>query len=45
MILNLLLAFKSLNDLALPYMEELLVRYWRTRTLRSADKLPLDWSF
>ena len=34
----LLLTFKSLNDLAPPYMEELLVRYRPTRTLRSTDK-------
>ena len=34
----LLLTFKSLNDEARPYMEELLVRYRPTRTLRSADK-------
>ena len=29
----LLLTFKSLNDVAPPYMEELLVRYRPTRTL------------
>ena len=34
----LLLTFKSLNDVAPPYMEELLVRYRPTRTLRSAAK-------
>ena len=34
----LLLPFKSLNDVAPPYMEEPLVRYRPTRTLRSADK-------
>ena len=34
----LLLTFKSLNDVAPPYMEELLVRYRPKRTLRSADK-------
>ena len=34
----LLLTFKSLNDVAPPYMEELLVRYRSTRTPRSADK-------
>ena len=34
----LLLTFKSLNDVALPYIEELLVRYRPTRTLCSADK-------
>ena len=34
----LLLTFKPLNDVAPPYMEELLVRYRQTRTLRSADK-------
>ena len=34
----LLLTFKSLNDVAKPYMEELLVRHRPTRTLRSADK-------
>ena len=34
----LLLTFKSVNDVASPYMEELLVRYRPTRTLRSADK-------
>ena len=34
----LLLTFKSLNDVPPPYMEELLVRYRSTRTLRSADK-------
>ena len=35
---RLLLTFKSVNDVASPYMEELLVRYRPTRTLRSADK-------
>ena len=34
----LVLPFKSLNDVATPYMEEPLVRYGPTRTLRSADK-------
>ena len=34
----LLLTFKSLHDVAPSYMEELLVRYRPTRTLRSADK-------
>ena len=34
----LLLTFKSLNDVAPPYMKELLGRYRPTRTLRSADK-------
>ena len=34
----LLLTFKSLNDVAPPYMEELLVRYRSTRTPRSTDK-------
>ena len=34
----LLLTFKSLNDVAPPYIEELLVRFRPTRTLRSADK-------
>ena len=34
----LLLTFKSLNDVAPPYMEETLVFYRPTRTLRSADK-------
>ena len=34
----LLLTFKSLNDVAPPYMEELLVRYRPTRALRSEDK-------
>ena len=34
----LLLTFKSLNDVAPPYMEELLVRYRSTRTPGSADK-------
>ena len=34
----LLLTFKSLNDVAPPYMEELLVRYRPTKTLRSADE-------
>ena len=34
----LILTFKSLNDVALPYMEELLAPYYRpTITLRSAD--------
>ena len=37
----LLLTFKSLNDVAPPYMEKLLVRYRPTRTLGSADKGPL----
>ena len=32
----LLLTFKSLNDVAPPYMEELLVSYRPTTTLRSA---------
>ena len=32
----LLLTFKSLNDVAPPYMEDLLVRYRPTTTLRSA---------
>ena len=35
---KLLLTFKSLNDLAPPYMEVLLVHYRPTRTLCSADK-------
>ena len=34
----LLVPFKSLNDVAPPYMEEPLVPYRPTRTLRSADK-------
>ena len=34
----LLLAFKSLNDVPPPYMEELLVLYRPSRTLRSANK-------
>ena len=34
----LLLTFKSLNDVAPPYMEELLVPYRPTTALRSADK-------
>ena len=34
----LLLTFKSLNDVAKPYMEELLVPNRPTRTLRSGDK-------
>ena len=34
----LLLTFKSLNDVAPPYIEELFVRYRPTKTLRSADK-------
>ena len=39
----LLLTFKSLNDVAPPYIEEPLVRYRPTRTLRSADKgLPVQ---
>ena len=36
----LLLTFKSLNDVAPPYVEELLVRYRPTTALRSADKGP-----
>ena len=34
----LLLTFKSLNDVAPPYIEELFVRYRPTKTLRSADE-------
>ena len=35
---ELILTFKSLNDVALPYMEELLVCYRPTRSLHSVDK-------
>ena len=39
-----LLTFKSLSDVAPPYMEELLVRYTPTRILRCADKGLLEQS-
>ena len=35
---NLFLALKSLNGASSPYTEELLIRYSRTSTLRSANK-------
>ena len=39
----LLLTFKSLNDVAPPYMEELLDRYRPTTTLRSANLQSCSW--